>query len=72
MKLILVVFISGGMVENSQNGVSRSLNVYSDLDGPSFFSHITRICCSNQLLGCYCHPDQLIQLVRVIIQANLR
>ena len=25
MELILVVFISGGMVENSQNGVSRSL-----------------------------------------------
>ena len=25
MELILVVFISDGMVENSQNGVSRSL-----------------------------------------------
>ena len=27
MEFILVVFISGGMVENSQNGVSRSLSV---------------------------------------------
>ena len=57
MELILVVCISGGMVENSQNGASRFLNLYSDLDGPSFFAQITRICCSNQLLDCYCHPD---------------
>ena len=27
MELKVVVFISGGMVENSQNGVSRSLKV---------------------------------------------
>ena len=28
MELILIVFISGGIIENSQNGASRSRRVY--------------------------------------------
>ena len=44
MELIVVVVISAGMAENSQNGVSRSLKLYSatlGLDEPSFYGGVT-------------------------------
>ena len=43
-----------------------NLKVYYD-----FASSILEMFCSSHLLGCYCHPDYLCQLVRFIRQANL-
>ena len=51
MEFILVVFISGGMVENCQNGVSRSLTLFMQLRAVQWINVLKKVARKQFIFG---------------------